>query len=110
MALVPQSCGAASSHLGLLLAASAWCSPLPVVLASWGFPQVRARAAPWAVRTPGKDSYACAGSLLPSLVFALVLKVKGAQSCLTLCDPMDYTYSPWNSPGQDPGVGSGPLL
>ena len=29
-----------------------------------------------------------------------------AQSCLTLCDPMDY--SPWNSPGQNTGVGSRP--
>ena len=88
MALVPQSCGAASSHLGLLLAASAWCSPVPVVLASWGFPQVRACAALWAVRTPGKDSCAFAGGLLSSLVFALVLEVKVAQLCLTLCDPM----------------------
>ena len=26
------------------------------------------------------------------------------QSCLTLCDPMEY--SPWNSPGQNTGVGS----
>ena len=31
--------------------------------------------------------------------------VKVTQSCLTLCDPMDYT-SPWNSPGQTIGVGS----
>ena len=30
-------------------------------------------------------------------------KVKVAQSCPTLCDPMDY--SPWNSPGQNTGVG-----
>ena len=40
------------------------------------------------------------------------LKVKGsevkvAQSCLTLCDRL---YSPWNSPGQDTGVGSLSLL
>ena len=34
----------------------------------------------------------------------LKVKVKVAQSCLTLCDPMDY--SPWNSPGQHTGVGS----
>ena len=27
----------------------------------------------------------------------ILLKVKGAQSCPTVCDPMDY--SPWNSPG-----------
>ena len=36
------------------------------------------------------------------------MKVKVAQSCLTLCDPMDY--SPWNSPGQNTGVGSFSLL
>ena len=33
--------------------------------------------------------------------------VKVAQSCPTLCDPMDYT---WNSPGQNSGVGSLSLL
>ena len=38
------------------------------------------------------------------------VKVKVAQSCLTLCDPMDPIYSPWNSPGQNPGVGSHSLL
>ena len=37
------------------------------------------------------------------------IKVKIAQSRLTLCDPMDYT-SPWNSPGQNTGVGSLSLL
>ena len=31
-----------------------------------------------------------------------------SQSCLTLCDPMDYTA--WNSPGQNTGVGSLSLL
>ena len=31
-------------------------------------------------------------------------EVKVTQSCLTLCDPMDYIYSPWNSPGQNTGV------
>ena len=34
------------------------------------------------------------------------MKVKVAQSYLTLCDPMDYIYSPWNSPDQNTGVGS----
>ena len=34
--------------------------------------------------------------------------MKVAQSCLTLCDPMDY--SAWNSPGQNTGVGSLSLL
>ena len=35
------------------------------------------------------------------------MKVKVAQSCTTLCDAMD---SPWNSPGQNTGVGSLSLL
>ena len=34
--------------------------------------------------------------------------MKVAQLCLTLCGPMDY--SPWNSPGQNTGVGSLSLL
>ena len=32
------------------------------------------------------------------------VKVKVAQLCRTLCNPMDY--SPWNSPGQNTGIGS----
>ena len=32
------------------------------------------------------------------------------QSCLTLCDPMDYSLCPWNSPGKDTRVGSHSLL
>ena len=28
-----------------------------------------------------------------------------AQSCLTVCDPMDYSLSPWISPGKNTGVG-----
>ena len=35
------------------------------------------------------------------------LKMKVTQSCLTLCDPMDC---PWDSPGQNTGVGSLSLL
>ena len=37
------------------------------------------------------------------------MKVKVAQLCPTLCDPM-VTYSPWNSPGQNIGMGSISLL
>ena len=37
-----------------------------------------------------------------------LVKVKVAQSCPTLCGHMDY--SPWNSPGQNIGVGSLSLL
>ena len=36
------------------------------------------------------------------------VKVKVAQLCSTLCDRMDC--SPWNSPGQNTGVGSLSLL
>ena len=36
-------------------------------------------------------------------------KVKVAQSCPTLCDPHGL-YRPWNSPGQNTGVGSHSLL
>ena len=35
--------------------------------------------------------------------YIIKVKVKDAQLCLTLCDPMDYTG---NSPGQNTGVGS----
>ena len=37
------------------------------------------------------------------------MKVKVAQLCLTLCDPL-YLYKPWNSPGQNTGVSSRSLL
>ena len=37
------------------------------------------------------------------------VKVKVAQSCLTVCDPHGL-YSPWNSPGKNTGVGSLSLL
>ena len=38
------------------------------------------------------------------------LIVTVTQSCLALCGPMDLDSSPWNSPGQDAGVGSLSLL
>ena len=41
-------------------------------------------------------------------VFTIV-RVKVAQLCLILCDPKDYN-SPWNSLGQNTGVGSLSLL
>ena len=37
------------------------------------------------------------------------MKVKVAQSCLTLCDPLGQ-YSPWDSPRQNTGVGSLSIL
>ena len=44
----------------------------------------------------------------PVLKDTLKVTVKVAKSCPTLCDPVDY--SPWNSPGQNTGVGSLSLL
>ena len=38
------------------------------------------------------------------------MKVLIAQSCLTLCDPMDCSICPWNSPGKNPGVDCHSLL
>ena len=38
----------------------------------------------------------------------MLVKVKVIQSCLTLCNPMNYTV--WNSPGQNTGVSSLSLL
>ena len=38
------------------------------------------------------------------------VKVKVAQSCLTLCDPIDCIVQSWNSPGQNTGVDSLSLL
>ena len=43
--------------------------------------------------------------LQPPLLYS---KEKVAQSCATLCNPMDC--SPWNSPGQNTGVASHSLL
>ena len=34
------------------------------------------------------------------------VKVLVAQSCLTVCDPLDCSLCPWNSPGKNTGVGS----
>ena len=34
------------------------------------------------------------------------MKVLVDQSCLSFCDPMDYSLCPWDSPGKNTGVGS----
>ena len=52
----------------------------------------------------------CGDITLPTKVHLVGVKVKVAQSCQILCDPMDYTVSPWNSPGQNTGVGGLSLL
>ena len=45
---------------------------------------------------------------IPVVSHVWMWEVKVAQSCLTLCDPMDC--SPWNSLGQNTGVGTLSLL
>ena len=47
--------------------------------------------------------------LHPFPFFPFSVKVKVAQLCPTLCNPMDY-FSPWNSLDQNTGVGSLSLL
>ena len=55
-----------------------------------------------------KNSLSCIHLLFVYLLSVCMLKVKVTQLCLTLCDTKDY--SPWNSPGQNTGVGSLSLL
>ena len=38
------------------------------------------------------------------------MKVLVAQSYLTVCNPMDCSLCPWDSPGKNTGVGSHSLL
>ena len=38
------------------------------------------------------------------------VKVQVTQSCLTLCDPFPWLYSPWNSAAQNTGMGNLSLL
>ena len=55
-----------------------------------------------------RDIDSIIASNLYHFFFLSMMKVKVAQFCLTLCDPMNC--SPWNSPGQNTGVGSLSLL
>ena len=60
-------------------------------------------------RSQKRRSNCCCWVFLVCLFFTSAeseMKVKVAQLCLTLCDPM----SPWNSPGQNTRVGSLSLL
>ena len=62
----------------------------------------------------GENAWVGAGDIweisVPTSQFCSKPKVKVAQSCSTLCDPMDSIVSPWNSPCQNTGVGSLSLL
>ena len=64
------------------------------------------------VHRKGMGNYCC--SIVHNIIIPQTIntanvqqKVQVAQSCFTLYDPM---YSPWNSPGQNTGVGSLSLL
>ena len=49
-------------------------------------------------------------SIRLTILFFSEWTVKVTQSCPTLWHPLDYIYSPWNSPSQNTGVGSLSLL
>ena len=42
--------------------------------------------------------------------YLVKVKVLVALSCSTLCNPLDYSLCPWDSPGKNTGVGSHSLL
>ena len=63
--------------------------------------QIRQNTNNWVIWVEGKWEFSV------SFLQLFQKKVKVAQSCPTLCIPMDY---PWDSPGQNTGVGSCSLL
>ena len=90
---------------------------------SWWRGEGCCRNTQFAVQTFNQDS------TLSNLVYYLKVKVRDAQSCLTLCDPVDCRVhgvlqarilsdslrpcglqSPWSSPGQNTGMSSLSLL
>ena len=58
--------------------------------------------------------YRQVGKLEVLIMLKVRVKMLVSQSCLTLCDPMDYKPTkllcPWNSPSKNTGVGSHSLL
>ena len=56
-----------------------------------------------------RKPYMTIGSTKLIDLFGVKWKMKVTQLCPTLCDPHGL-YSPWNSPGQNTGVGSPSLL
>ena len=42
--------------------------------------------------------------------FTVLCAFSATQSCLTLCNLMDYSLCPWDSPGENTGVGFYALL
>ena len=81
-----------------------WGAAKPVHHNYWTHALSQEKLPQWEARTLQPES----SPHLPQLEKGQVnVKVKVIQSCLTLCDPMDY---PRDSPGQNTGVGSLPLL
>ena len=93
------------SSLGWLLP----CHPLVVQAwlhpTAWGKRACLAGLSQGPVSRHGQNTRCCSNRSLCSKR----LKVLFAQSCLTLCDPMDCSW-PWDFPGKDTGVGSHFLL
>ena len=71
---------------------------------SWG-PKTSGERNPASKLTPSAQTCGALGAGCP----CTIVKVKVAQSCPTLCDPMGFSR-PWNFPGQNTGVGSLSLL
>ena len=83
---------------------------LPWSFVSTSIPQWEGK---WHWREHVRDFITSAGKQYFSVSFRkpdwFTLKVLVAQ-CLTLCDPMDCSLCPWNSPGENTGVGCHSLL
>ena len=56
------------------------------------------------------DVCVCVYHLSVYLYMCVKVKMLVAQSCPTLCDPMDYSLCPRDSPGKNTGLGSHSLL
>ena len=107
---LPSCSGPSQTLFRLLSHASSWVVP-PRVPLSWHSAQAGYMSAPPSSNlTPQQGLLgrghppACPSGLLSALSPSVLV----AQSCPTLCDPMDG--SPWNSPAQNTGVGSLALL
>ena len=97
-----------TSHRGHLRGAR---SPSPVLLSHSGSYQMSLQAAAATAfyikkRQDSSVIYLPSVTLREKRSLKQKVKVKVVQSCPTLCDPMDCLYSPWDSPGQNTGVGS----
>ena len=91
---------------------SQWCylttssSATPFSFCLQPFPASGSFPMSWLFVSGGQSIRASASVLSMNKV---KVKVKVAQSCPTLCNPYGL-YSPWNSPGQNTGIGSYSLL